>query len=121
MYQRNHVSASAAVRHCRPSEPGRVCASLLCRRRRIVRVELESTASTTVHLLVARAEEAALRIRNILARRGTSVTGKVELVAAPTLAAVLNTSPLVHVAFLQAQVDSHAGAIVVDLFLHEFA
>lgn len=84
-------------------------------------IQVHFRSCSTVRQLVSRTQEATLRVRDILARRCASVALQIQRVSTPALAAVLNTSPLVHVALAQADLDGHVVSVVELLAVHEAA
>lgn len=76
---------------------------------------------TTVLLIITGTQEPTLVVRDILAGRSPGVARKVELVTAPTLAAVLDSRVVEVPAPLETPVDRHVGAVVEDLVVEETA
>lgn len=94
------------------------CALLL--EPRLEHICAQSDASATVLCLVARAQEAAVRARDVFARRGSGLaTVQSQRRATPAFLTVLNTSKVVArlggVTLLQALFDGLVRRIVVDL------
>ena len=81
----------------------------------LVDVHAQFRARSTVRLVVARAQELALRVSDVLGWHGASVAVEVESVATPTFTAILDTGVVVLPALLSAQLRGHEVAVVEDL------
>src|SRR5690349_287182 len=82
-------------------------------------VHAQFRARSTVRLVVARAQELALGVGDVLGRHGASVAVKVEGVATPTFTAILDTGVVVLPALLSTQLRGHEVTIVEDLLLQQ--
>lgn len=85
-------------------------------------IQAEPVTRTTERLLITWAKSLAVGVRDVLAQCLSGLSAiKAQAVTTPALPAVFDTSPGVLAADLQAHLNSHVCAVVVDLRVHELA
>lgn len=87
----------------------------------LVDVQAHPGPGTAEGLVVSGAEELALGVRHVLARGGAGVSGEVEGVRTPALAAVFDACVVEVRAALGTSLGRHDGAVVPDLLGEETA